>query len=82
MVFPIEPKLTRRLLKRLRRKGIGQVELEPENHRISIRTRKSANYILGVLRSIDPNVRLLETYRETLIEDPVDPENMEVIDAL
>ncbi|XP_064100464.1 uncharacterized protein LOC135211181 isoform X1 [Macrobrachium nipponense] len=85
MVFPIEPhssRLTRRLLKRLRRKGIGQVELEPENHRINVRTRKSANFILGVLRSIDPNVRLIETYRETLLEDSLEAENLEIMDGL
>ncbi|KAK7077431.1 hypothetical protein SK128_025225 [Halocaridina rubra] len=85
MVFPIEPhssRVTRRLLKRLRRKGVSQVELEPENHRINIRTRKSAGFILSVLQTIDPHARLLDTHRETLVETPIEMENFEVIDGL
>ncbi|XP_047474862.1 uncharacterized protein LOC134764418 [Penaeus indicus] len=85
MVFPIEPYSCvqkRRLLRRLRRKGVGQVELEPENHRINVTTRRSANVILSVLRGVDPNARLLGTFRETLIEDNIDPDSVEVVDGL
>lgn len=85
MVFPIEPYSCvqkRRLLRRLRRKGVGQVELEPENHRINVTTRRSANVILSVLRGVDPNARLLGTFRETLIEDNIDADSVEVVDGL
>nr|XP_045595027.1 uncharacterized protein LOC123756085 isoform X2 [Procambarus clarkii] len=79
MVFPMEQK--RRLLKRLRRKGMGYVEFEPENHRINIKTRKSVNTILSVLRGVDPNARHLGTYRETLVEETVGDPN-EIMDDL
>ncbi|XP_053635687.1 uncharacterized protein [Cherax quadricarinatus] len=80
MVFPMEQK--RRLLKRLRRKGMGYVEFEPENHRINIKTRKSVNTILSVLRGVDPNARHLGTYRETLLEETVDAESSEIVEDL
>ncbi|KAG7161878.1 hypothetical protein Hamer_G007544 [Homarus americanus] len=80
MVFPNEQK--RRLLKRLRRKGMGYVEFEPENHRINIKTRKSVNTSLSVLRGVDPNARHLGTCRDTLIEETVEPDSSEIMDGL
>lgn len=80
MVFPIEQK--RRLLKRLRRKGMGYVEFEPENHRINIKTRKSVNTILSVLRGVDPNARHLGTYRESLLEETLEADSHDVVNRL
>ncbi|KAK3859334.1 hypothetical protein Pcinc_034551 [Petrolisthes cinctipes] len=67
MMFPIQQK--RRLLKRLKRKGIGNVEFEPENHRINIKTRRSVSTILSVLCRIDPNAKHLGSYRDSLFEE-------------
>ncbi|KAK4311373.1 hypothetical protein Pmani_017122 [Petrolisthes manimaculis] len=75
MMFPIQQK--RRLLKRLKRKGIGNVEFEPENHRINIKTRRSVSTILSVLCRVDPTARHLGSYRDSLFEDEAAAEEEE-----
>ena len=55
------------MLKRLRRRGAGQIDLEPENRRIGIKTTQSYRSVLALLKKIDPATKHIVTTQEILV---------------
>lgn len=59
-----------KLSKRLQRRGVFDVQYEPENFRITLKTLRSAQFILKILRKIDQNVFLISTAYDLVISEP------------
>ncbi|KAB7500333.1 hypothetical protein Anas_11681 [Armadillidium nasatum] len=58
-----------RLTKRLNKRGIFNIQYEPENFLITLKTHRSAQFILKILRKIDQNVFLLSTTYDLVLND-------------